>query len=174
ALFDSLNLLDNVAFPLVKGRVPVASLPRKQKKKVSSAVFDILEKVGLGQAAFKVPAQLSGGMKRRAALARALVEKPDLVFLDDPTAGLDPVTSSAIIDLIYNLHAEYGPTMIVVSQDLRRLLPLCHQVFWLHNGKIQFKGSVDEIPSSGYSELIRFVACRFDIDAKCTTVEGKD
>ena len=106
ALFDSMSVLDNVGFPLVAGRVPVAKLPYPLNEEVTQAVLQILERVGLRSAWQKVPAQLSGGMRRRVALARALVAAPGLALLDDPTSGLDPVASRVIMDLVQELHNE--------------------------------------------------------------------
>src|SRR5207244_3998957 len=140
ALFDSLNVLDNVAFPLVNGRVPTTILPKKVQEEVREKVMKILARVGLSRAVHKMPGQLSGGMRRRVALARALVSKPTLVLLDDPTSGLDPVASSIIMDLIVELHREYQPTTLMVSHDLRRLLPVVDRIVALFNGKICFSG----------------------------------
>lgn len=110
ALFDSMSVLDNVGFPLVAGRVPVAKLPYPLNEQVTQAALQILERVGLRSAWHKVPAQLSGGMRRRVALARALVAAPGLALLDDPTSGLDPVASRVIMDLVQELHNEpLGP-----------------------------------------------------------------
>lgn len=106
ALFDSMSVLDNVGFPLVAGRVPVAKLPYPLNEQVTEKVLRILERVGLRSAWQKVPAQLSGGMRRRVALARALVAAPGLALLDDPTSGLDPVASRVIMDLVQELHNE--------------------------------------------------------------------
>lgn len=166
ALFDSMNVLDNVAFPLVRGRVPVNLLPRGERSSVEDKVAEILNRVGLLQAARKVPAQLSGGMRRRVSLARALVSRPDIVLLDDPTCGLDPVASSVIMELITELHAEYKPTMLIISQDLRRLLPAVPMVYGLFGGIIAFSGSLQALCACESQQVRHFVACRFDMDSK--------
>jgi phospholipid/cholesterol/gamma-HCH transport system ATP-binding protein len=114
ALFDSMTVFDNVAFPLVGGKVPTSSLPSAQRREVRDKVSDILGRVGLSKAAFKMPGQLSGGMRRRVSLARALVSRPRILLLDDPTSGLDPVASSVIMGLIVQLHEEYNPTTVMV------------------------------------------------------------
>ncbi|MCB0332573.1 MAG: ATP-binding cassette domain-containing protein [Bdellovibrionales bacterium] len=166
ALFDSLSVFDNVAFPLVRGNVPCASLPSDTLEEVHSKVEGILRRVGLTKAAYKMPGQLSGGMRRRVSLARALVNRPRCVFLDDPTCGLDPVASSVIMDLICDLHAEYKPTMVIVSHDLRRLLPVTQRIIALFDGQIVFSGSLAELVSSAPEQVRRFVSCRFDFGGK--------
>jgi phospholipid/cholesterol/gamma-HCH transport system ATP-binding protein len=163
ALFDSLSVYDNVAFPLVQGMVPTTALPSDVRDFVHERVTAILERVGLSKAIFKFPAQLSGGMRKRVSLARALVGRPKYVFLDDPTAGLDPVASSVIMNLIVELHTEYRPTTVLVSQDLRRLLPVVERIFALFGGKIVFSGSLGELRQSPDELLRKFVSCRFDL-----------
>lgn len=162
ALFDSLSVLDNVAFPLVNGNVPVSRLPKSIKTDVIERAYAMLERVGLGQAASKMPSQLSGGMKRRASLARALVAKPEIVFLDDPTAGLDPVASHVIMNLITELHKEYMPTMIILGHDLRRLLPVVDRFFALFDGKIVFNGKLTDLAQASFPRLDHFISCRYD------------
>jgi phospholipid/cholesterol/gamma-HCH transport system ATP-binding protein len=165
ALFDSLNVFDNVAFPLVNGRVPAVNLPRKTREMVCDKVSDVLGRVGLCQAASKMPAQLSGGMRRRVSLARALVARPDIVLLDDPTSGLDPVASSVIMNLIVEMHKEYKPTLLMVSHDLRRLLPVVDTIFALFDGQISFAGNLSELKLCRNAMLRAFAACRYDLDA---------
>ncbi|MCB0311095.1 MAG: ATP-binding cassette domain-containing protein, partial [Bdellovibrionales bacterium] len=145
ALFDSISVLDNVAFPLVHGQVPIASLTRKLRNQVFDKAYQILQRVGLADHMHKMPAQLSGGMRRRVSLARALVGKPQIVLLDDPTCGLDPVASSVIMNLIVELHQEYRPSLLMVSHDLRRLLPVVDFVFALYDKRIRFQGSLEDL-----------------------------
>lgn len=173
ALFDSLTVLDNVAFPLVDGFVPVSSLARSQRQSVTEKVEQILLRVGLEHAAHKMPAQLSGGMRRRVSLARALVDCPKLVLLDDPTCGLDPVASSVIMELIVQLHEELGATMLLVSHDLRRLLPIVSQLLVLQDGTIQFNGPPSELVEKASEPIKRFIACRYDLyGSQSLTREG--
>ena len=162
ALFDSLSVLDNVAFPLVAGKVPVYLLEPELRDEVIGKVEEILSRVGLSDAIFKMPAQLSGGMRRRVSLARALVARPELLLLDDPTCGLDPVASSVIMDLIVEMHADYSPTTIIVSQDLRRLLPIVEKIAAIWDGKTCFHGSLGELEQTAPEYLMEFVSCRFD------------
>jgi len=166
ALFDSMTVFDNIAFPLVAGNVPVLASVDDEIELVRSRVEEILGYVGLKHAAFKVPSQLSGGMRRRISLARALVSRPRLILLDDPTSGLDPVASSVIMELIRDLHQEYKPTMLLVSHDLRRLLPTVEQLFALFDGKIQFSGKVTEIATEAPRGVVDFIACRYDLNAE--------
>ncbi|MDZ4785544.1 MAG: ATP-binding cassette domain-containing protein [bacterium] len=166
ALFDSMSILDNVAFSLVSGRVPVQNLSKDEKEMVTKKVGYILHRVGLGQAAHKLPSQISGGMRKRASLARALVAKPDIVFLDDPTSGLDPVSSNVIMNLISELHSEYNPTMIIVSHDLRRLLPKVEHIISMWDGQIIFQGDLSNLKKTNDSTLRHFVSCRFDLGAQ--------
>lgn len=168
ALFDSLSVYDNVAFPLVNGKVPTSSLPREIREEVCEKVADILARVGLTRAAYKMPAQLSGGMRKRVSLARALVSRPKLVLLDDPTSGLDPVASSVIMNLIVELQAEYKPTALIVSHDLRRLLPVVDQVVALFDGGVIFQGTLEELRACPKPQLRGFVSCRFDLDNEQT------
>ena len=164
ALFDSLDVFNNVAFPLVGGRVPVFTLPAQQRDEVQSKVESILARVGLSKALLKFPAQLSGGMRRRVSLARALVARPRYVLLDDPTCGLDPVASSVIMELIIELQQEYRPTMLIVSQDLRRLLPMVEHIVALFAGKVVFNGTLEQLRHSPNDELKHFIACRFNLE----------
>jgi phospholipid/cholesterol/gamma-HCH transport system ATP-binding protein len=163
ALFDSINVFDNVAFPLVNGTVPTTILSRAEQRAVHERVDEILAAVGLTKAAAKMPGQLSGGMRRRVSLARALVARPKLALLDDPTSGLDPIASRVIMELIVKLHEQYRPTLVMVSQDLRRLLPVVSEVFALFDGRIVFHGTVDELTTGAPDKVRHFVACRYDL-----------
>jgi phospholipid/cholesterol/gamma-HCH transport system ATP-binding protein len=172
ALFDSINVFDNVAFPLVNGFVPTVILSHRKQREVHAKVEEILAAVGLSKASTKMPGQLSGGMRRRVSLARALVARPKLVLLDDPTSGLDPIASRIIMELIVKLHEQYKPTMLMVSQDLRRLLPVVNEVFALFDGRITFHGSVAELVSKGPADVRHFVACRYDMSREGGTPSG--
>lgn len=164
ALFDSLTAFDNVAFPLVSGNLPLANLDREVQERVSQKVINILARVGLQKAQKKFPAELSGGMRRRLALARALVDVPDLVLLDDPIGGLDPITSRYIMNLIVEIQRETGSTMVIASHDLRRLLPAVDEVIALFHGKIAFQGTLAQLRGANADEVKRFVSCRYDLN----------
>ncbi len=172
ALFDSLSVYDNVAFPLVGGKVPTNGLPRELREEVCDKVGYILARVGLTKHAYKMPGQLSGGMRRRVSLARSLVARPKILLLDDPTSGLDPVVSSVIMDLIVELHHEYKPTTFLVSHDLRRLLPVVERILGLFDGSIAFDGTLADLANSAPAFVRSFVSCRFELPAPNTTVES--
>ena len=161
ALFDSLSVFDNIAFSLVHGNVPTNNLPHRQVLSVQPKVHEILARVGLLRASHKLPGELSGGMRKRLSLARALVSRPRLLLLDDPTAGLDPIASNIIMDLISAVHSEYRPTVVIVSHDLRRLFPHVEEVFALFDGEIRFNGTVQEMKESSCTELSQFVGARY-------------
>lgn len=156
ALFDSMTVLENVVFPLLGDRQR-ATTPDEYRQ-----AFEILEEVGLAKAYAKVPGQLSGGMRRRVALARALVTKPQLVLLDDPTGGLDPVAASVIIDLIKSLREHYKLTVVLVSHDIRRLLPNVDRVLALFEGVIACDLPPAELAEKAPKNVLHFLATRFD------------
>lgn len=169
ALFDSMTVIENVAFPLLS-RGTSSSREKDGNSTVShrEAVeqsYEILGEVGLTEAYLKLPGQLSGGMKRRVALARALVSHPDLVLLDDPTGGLDPVAASVIMNLIRKLHAHYLPTIIMVSHDIRRLLPNVNRVLALFEGRILCDEKTEFLSEKARTEVIDFLATRFDFSS---------
>ncbi len=111
ALFGSMNLLQNVMLPLEE-------FTRMKRKERIERAQELLSRVGLADAAQKMPSEISGGMKKRAAIARAMALDPAILFLDEPSAGLDPITSSALDDLILKLRAEQGMTFVVVTHEL--------------------------------------------------------
>jgi phospholipid/cholesterol/gamma-HCH transport system ATP-binding protein len=129
ALFDSLNVFDNVAFPLREKRLVSES-------DIQRYVPEMLERVGLGKMGHKFPAELSGGMKKRAGLARALVMGPEIILFDEPTTGLDPLMAHSIHDLILAMHKAFGFTGIMVSHEIPKIFPISDWVAMLKNGKI--------------------------------------
>ena len=129
ALFDSMNVFDNVAFPLREKRVVSES-------DIQRNVPEMLERVGLGRMGHKFPAELSGGMKKRAGLARALVMGPEIILFDEPTTGLDPLMAYAIHDLIVAMHKTFGFTGIMVSHEIPKIFPISDWVAMLKNGRV--------------------------------------
>ncbi len=138
ALFDFLDVFNNVLFPL-RARKGDAPLEDSEER-----VMGALAAVGLAAAARHQVSELSGGMQRRVAIARALVTGAELLILDDPTGGLDPVTSSRTFDLIAHIHEQQRKTILVVSHDLDRLERICDRYHVLDSGRILFSGTLDE------------------------------
>jgi len=162
ALFDSMTTLDNVSFPLLSTGALAKAEKRISVSEAQDRAYKILTEVGLARAYNKLPGELSGGMRRRAGIARALVNNPELVLLDDPTGGLDPVAASVIMDLIAKLHDTYNPTIVLVSHDIRRLLPRVKRVFGLFNGKIACDCAPKKLVESAPDYVVRFLATRYD------------
>ncbi len=143
ALFSSMNILDNVVMPLSqKGAFP-------QKTAEQLALFWI-ERVGLPmQSAYKYPHELSGGMKKRAALARALITSPKILFLDEPTSGLDPKSAQGFDELILSLREIAKTTIVMVTHDLDSIRDSVDRFILLENKKIAFCGNLQELKASG-------------------------
>ena len=138
ALFQSMTIHDNVAFPLLEK----TDLARSE---VEERVRKQLELVGLEDAAEKFPAEVSGGMAKRAALARALVESPDIMFFDEPTTGLDPIIAHSIHELIASVRERLGLTAIVVTHEIPSIFAIVDRVAMLHEGVIRFVGTPEEL-----------------------------
>jgi phospholipid/cholesterol/gamma-HCH transport system ATP-binding protein len=171
ALFDSMSVLENVAFPLRVRKDITYSKSEKcefdcgvSKEEAFSRAHEILCQVGLRDAWKKFPGQLSGGMRRRVGIARALVSKPDLVLLDDPTGGLDPVAASVIMELIKELHSLYSPTIVLSSHDIRRLIPAVSRLLSLFHGKLISDVKIEKLLTEAPPEVIAFLKTRYDFD----------
>jgi phospholipid/cholesterol/gamma-HCH transport system ATP-binding protein len=149
ALFDFLSVAENVAFPLVR-RGGVA------KSEIDARVSDRLRAVGLAGSEHKRPSELSGGMKKRVGIARATIARPDYLFYDEPTAGLDPVTTSKIYDLLRADHAATGATVIAVSSDVAALRAFAPRVGMLYQGQLCYDG-----PSAGMEDAADPVVRQF-------------
>jgi len=143
ALFDSMSIFDNVAFPLVEHT-------KMSKKEIETRVFETLEMVGLeAQRVAKLyPHELSGGMRKRAATARAIILKPKYILYDEPTSGLDPIISDKITRMIEDLTKEYNMTSVVISHDLKETFKSADYVALLYKGKIIEFGTVEEFQNS--------------------------
>jgi len=141
ALFSSLTVFDNVAFPL-------REKTHLDEQKIRENVLTVLEQVGLRGAEDKYPAQISGGMIKRTALARALVRNPEIMLFDEPTTGLDPVIAHTILDLIQSIQKDLGFTGMIVSHELSRVFQIVHKVAMLHEGIVLFVGTPEEIMAS--------------------------
>lgn len=141
ALLSSLNVYENVALP-IRMRQPARKIESEKQR-----VHKRLSQVGLLESAGKHPAELSGGMRRRAALARAMVLDPEVILCDEPSAGLDPITSSGLDELLLSLKEEMGMTVVVVTHELRSIEKIADRAIVLHEGKMHFSGEYDEMIS---------------------------
>ena len=151
ALFDFLTVAGNVAFPLQqRGELDAAA--------IAAAVADRLRAVGLAGSEARWPAQLSGGMKKRVGIARASIARPELLLYDEPTAGLDPVTSRKIFDLLDTDQRATGATLIAASSDVAALLDFVDELAFLHDGRLRHVGKVAELARAEDPELRRFLA----------------
>ncbi|MCS6971634.1 MAG: ATP-binding cassette domain-containing protein [Turneriella sp.] len=130
ALFDSMTVFENVAFPLVEKT-------KLSAKEIEDRVMHYLSLMRIAEARDKLPAELSGGMQRRVALARALQLDPEIVLFDEPTTGLDPETSESIYDLFIETQQRLGYTALIVSHDIPRIFRVGDEIAVLHNGKIE-------------------------------------
>jgi phospholipid/cholesterol/gamma-HCH transport system ATP-binding protein len=153
ALFDSMSVFDNVSFPLVeKTSLAPAEINRR--------VQQTLAAVGLEGMEHKFPSELSGGMQKRAALARALVTQPKILMLDEPTTGLDPTRTGSIHRLVRKTQQDFGLTAIVVSHDVPEVFSISDRVAFMHRGKMKLVGTVDEVMASSDEDFKQFLAGR--------------
>lgn len=141
ALFDSMTVGENLALPLLEEGI-------RDRKKIAERVAEALEMVDLGGAEKKWPENLSGGMRKRVGLARTIVGNPHCILYDEPTTGLDPVTSDSINHLIRRLQERLKATSVVVTHDLKTAFHTADRLAFLHHGQIHFHGTVDEIRAS--------------------------
>jgi phospholipid/cholesterol/gamma-HCH transport system ATP-binding protein len=130
ALFDSMNVFDNVAFPLREHT-------KLSRGEINSKVEEALQALGVGHAIRKLPSELSGGMKKRVAVARAIVMQPAILIYDEPTTGLDPITSRTVDDLIEETRERFGVTSVVISHDMESVFRMGHRVTLLYKGQIE-------------------------------------
>jgi phospholipid/cholesterol/gamma-HCH transport system ATP-binding protein len=150
ALFDSMTVAENVAFAFRRSR----SLPEAE---IRHKVAEVLEMVDLPGTENKHPAELSGGMKKRVGLARAIIYKPEIVLYDEPTTGLDPIVSDSIDQLILRVRDRLDVTTVVVTHDMRSARRLGQRILMLHNQKIYAAGTAEEIFNSADPVVHRFV-----------------
>lgn len=152
ALFDSLSVLENVGFSLYQRRLPEAEIRRK--------VLESLEAVGLADAIDRFPAELSGGMQKRVGLARAIIGAPSIILYDEPTTGLDPLTTDVINQIILKLRARSGVTSLVVTHDTRSALAISDRLILLDQGRIVAMGTPDEIQNTDNAWVQRFLGIK--------------
>lgn len=138
ALFDSMTVLENIAFPLRGG----TSLLKSEIKNRVEEKMQLFELQGVQD---KYPGQISGGMKRRVALARALITNPEVVLLDEPTTGLDPIRRNAVLSMLVDFQDKFGFTAVMISHEIPDIFLISQRIVMLHEGKIRFEGSYEEI-----------------------------
>jgi len=151
ALFDSLPVWRNVTFALSQGRMG-------HQGQMRAIAQENLEKVGLGAEVLNLrPSELSGGMQKRVALARAIAARPEIIFFDEPTTGLDPIRAESINALIMELVRDLGVTAITITHDMSSARTIAHDVAMLYEGQIIWKGPRDRLDDSGNAYVDQFV-----------------
>jgi len=151
ALFDSLTVAENVGLGLKESH-------RFDIARISEIVLEKLDMVGLTEAAQKSPAELSGGMRKRVGLARAIAYDPEMLLYDEPTTGLDPITADMINNLIVDLNRQLNVTSIAVTHDMKSAYRIANRIIMLYGGKVEFDGTPDEIRSSDNPVVKQFIA----------------
>jgi len=153
ALFDSMSVADNIAFPLREAG-------ERDAKSIAEKVSQMLAVVELEGEEEKMPVNLSGGMKKRVGLARAIIRRPSCVLYDEPTSGLDPVVSDSINKLIRRLQERLGVTSIVVTHDMKSAFDVGDRIAYLHEGRIYFQGTPAELQNTNDPLLQDFLVGR--------------
>jgi phospholipid/cholesterol/gamma-HCH transport system ATP-binding protein len=153
ALFDSMTVQENIAFPLYEAG-------ERDPKSIQERVRHMLEVMELDGQEAKMPVNLSGGMKKRVGLARAIVRRPSCVLYDEPTSGLDPVVSDSINHLIRRLEERFCVTGVVVTHDMKSAFHVADRIAYLHEGRIYFHGTPDELQRSNDPLLQDFLLGR--------------
>lgn len=150
ALFDSMDVFENVSYAL-REHTDMA------EDAIAGRVREVLDLVELGEVESLVPSDLSGGMRKRVALARAIALSPRGILYDEPTTGLDPITADAINNMIRNLQSALGVTSVVVTHDIQSAFKVADRIAFLHDGRMDFVGDVEEAKSSGNPRLREFL-----------------
>ena len=166
ALFDSLHVWENVAFGLIQGH-------QMDRKNARDVAIEKLATVGLGAEVGELyPAELSGGMQKRVGLARAIVAKPEIIFFDEPTTGLDPITADVINDLIVHVVKHLGATAVSITHDMASARKIADDIAMIHEGRIIWRGPASTIEQSGSAHVDQFIHGRADgpikVDARRT------
>lgn len=156
ALFDSLTIWENVAFRLLYAdRVP--------RKEARERAIDTMRKVRLApETANLRPVELSGGMQKRAGLARAIITRPEIIFFDEPTTGLDPITADAINDLIVEMVKDLGCAAVSITHDMPSARKIADEIAMIHDGRIVWRGAAATIDQSGSAMVDQFINGRAD------------
>lgn len=149
ALFDSLNVWENVGFYYLYHT-------DKSEEEIKNMAIEILKKLGLDEnVAYMMPEELSGGMKKRVSIGRALISKPEIIFYDEPTTGLDPITSENFTELIKNIHKNFGTTDITVTHDVKLASKIGERLILIDKGEIIESGTYEELKEKSTHPLIR-------------------
>jgi phospholipid/cholesterol/gamma-HCH transport system ATP-binding protein len=151
ALYDSLTVEQNVAFPLQHHRKQMSKSEQRDR------VNELLMEVGMESAHAKMPSDISGGMQKRVGLARALALEPDILLLDEPTAGLDPISSAEIDDLVLKLQEEHHMASVVVTHDLHSAKTIADRLALLNEGNVVIEGSFDDLQKSDIEFVREFL-----------------
>ncbi len=157
ALFDSLTVEENIAYPLLEGS-------DYEIDEIRDIVAKNLELVGLPGIEEKMPSDLSGGMKKRVGLARAMAKSPKILLYDEPTTGLDPPNISRINMLIRDMQKQFGITGIIITHDVKSAFEVSDRIAFLYKGKITFVGSVEEAQNTDIPELKDFILGKLNDD----------
>lgn len=150
ALFDSFTLLQNLLLPLSETLGITGSEAEERS-------FSLLKAVGLDHAAHLHPDEISGGMQKRLGIARALIIEPEVILYDEPTAGLDPITSKSIAELMIHLHRKNRTTLVMVTNDLQRAYQVSDRIGFCHNRNLEMFGSPEQVKASKHPDLSRFI-----------------
>jgi len=151
ALFDSLKVWENVAFGLIQGR-------KMERTKAKQIALDKLAQVGLTPDVGELsPAELSGGMQKRVALARAIAAEPEIIFFDEPTTGLDPIMADVINDLIVSCAKKLGASTLSITHDMASARKIADRIAMIYKGRIIWQGPVSEIDNSGNAYVDQFI-----------------
>ncbi|HOZ68650.1 MAG TPA: ATP-binding cassette domain-containing protein [Chitinophagaceae bacterium] len=142
ALYDSMTVKENLEFPLRRHSI------RMEQQEVDELVLNALDDVGLAHTINLMPAELSGGMRKRIALARTLILRPDIILYDEPTTGLDPITGKEIIELMVDIQKKYKSSSLIISHDMNCVRMAADRVVMLIDGKCYVQGSYDELKRS--------------------------
>ncbi len=153
ALFDSMTVAENVAFPLWESGV-------HDRTEIDRRVHEALEVVELDAHKDKMPINLSGGMRKRVGIARAIVGRPEIILYDEPTAGLDPIVTDVIDHLIQRLQKRYGVTSVVITHDISSVFKIADRVVMLKDGVVAFCGTREELRGSPDAGIQDFIAGR--------------
>lgn len=151
ALFDSMTVFENVAFPLREHT-------KASEAQIARVVHEKLDLVGLRDVDDKYPAELSGGMRKRVGLARAIALEPKIVLYDEPTTGLDPITTDYVDEMILEAKKKLGVTSVVISHDVGSAMHIADRIAFLHEGRICAEGPPAELRASAHPAVVRFLS----------------